>query len=170
MIKSQAATLVMALGALATTGVAVTASQLVSSASPPTTPKATKSAEATPPPKSLSVSGSLNVQGLAPGVVLGRTVTIGNDNNQDVELQSVRTVITGPSPGTTTGACSSPADFEVVVGGYNTSTGVGTPVTIRKRSSLGLPVTVRMNNRPVNQDTCKGKSWTFTFTATATSK
>jgi hypothetical protein len=43
-------------------------------------------------------------------------------------------------------------------------------VTIPKNSSLNLPVTVRMNNRPVNQDACKGRTFNFTFTATANSK
>ncbi len=180
-MKSPAAALVVTLGVLVTAGLAITASQLVNStnfggtgaaaaASAKETPKPTKSAQASPPPKSLSVSGTLNVQDLAPGVSVSRTLNIGNENNQDVELQSVRTVLSGPSPSPTTGTCNSPADFEVIVAGYNASTGIGTPVTIGKNSSLGVPVTVRMNNRPVNQDSCKGKSWTFTFTATATSK
>ncbi len=180
MIKSPTAALVVTLGALTTTGVSITASQLINSASAggsggaavapaKQAPKPTKSAEASPPPKSLSVSGSLVVRGLAPGISVTRTLSIGNDNNQDVELQSVRTVLAGGLP-PTAGTCSSPADFEVIVAGYNTSTGAGTPVTIRKNSSLGVPVTVRLNNRPVNQDPCKGKTFTFTFTATATSK
>lgn len=182
MIKSHPAVVVVTLGALVTTGAAIAASQIVNSASSGNTgtassgqakqtPKPTKSAEATPPPKSLTLTGSLDVTGLAPGVSITRTLNIGNVNNQDVELQSVSTVLSGPSPAPTTGTCSSPADFEVIVAGYNSSTGVGTPVTIRKNSSLGVPVTVRLNNSATrNQDPCKGRSWTFTFTATATSK
>jgi hypothetical protein len=189
-IKSQTAAWAMSLGALATTGAVITATQLLNSASAnspsasgngsitggggnvaPGQVKQTPTPEASPPSKSLTVSGSLSVAGLAPGVSVVRTMTIGNPNNQDVELQSVKTALTGPSPAPTSGTCSSPTDFEVIVAGYNATTGAGTVVTIKKNSSLDVPVTVRMNNSATrNQDACKGKSWAFTFTATATSK
>ncbi len=181
MTKSQTAMWAVAAGALITVGVAATAVQSINAASASSsssastsgksTPKPSKSAEATPPPKALSLSGSLHVTGLAPGVSVTRTLNIGNANNQDVELQSVRTQLFGPSPVPTDGDCTSPADVEVFVSGYNVTTGVGAPVTIRKNSNLAVPVTVRMHNSATrNQDSCKGLSWMFTFTATATSK
>jgi hypothetical protein len=189
-IKSQTAAWALTLGAVATAGAAFTATQLLSTASTnssstsgngtvtggggsvaPGQVKQTPTPEASPPSKSLALSGSLNVAGLAPGVSIVRTLTIGNPNNQDVELQSVQTVVAGPSPTPAFGACGSPADFEVLVSGYNATTGAGSVVTIKKNSSLNVPVTVRMNNSATrNQDACKGKSWAFTFTATATSK
>lgn len=164
---------VVTLGALLTTGVALAATQLITPASSSTgfastsaPGQAGKSPEAEPTPKNLTVS-SFSVTGLSPGVSIGRSLAIGNPNNQDVALQSVKTTIGGPSP---SGACTSPADVEVLVAGYNASTGAGTVVTIPKNSSLTVPVTVRMNDRTVNQDGCKARIFTFTFTATATSK
>lgn len=169
MISSQAALWLVSAAALVTGGTAVAATQLVATSQPAAHAHKTPSAE--PPAKSLTLSGNLTVSGLAPGVSVTRTLTIGNDNNQDVELQSVRTTLAGPSPTPTVGSCTSPADVEVLVAGFNASTGVGAPVTIKKASTLGVPVTVRMSNSPTrNQDACKAKTFTFTFTATATSK
>ncbi|MCW2673150.1 MAG: hypothetical protein JWP14_1739 [Frankiales bacterium] len=181
MIKSQTAAWALSLGGVATAGVVFTATEFLNTASTNvpatagggsiTSAQPKKSAEAEPPSKSLTLTGSLNVTGLAPGVSIIRTLTIGNPNNQDVELQSVKTVLTGPSPAPTVGTCASPADFEVIVAGYNATTGAGSVVTIKKNASLDVPVTVRMNNSDTrNQDPCKGKSWTFAFLATATSK
>lgn len=114
--------------------------------------------------KSLNV-GSVVVTGLAPGVSYAKTLSVGNPNNQDVQLQTVKTVVTGPVPA---GACTSPGDVEVIVTGYDNSAGVGPVLTIAKNSSVNLPVTVRMNATAGNG--CKGKTFNFTFTVTATSK
>ncbi|MDX6215738.1 MAG: hypothetical protein QOG99_1322, partial [Frankiales bacterium] len=88
-------------------------------------PNATPSTAAQPPSKSLTVGGTLTLTGIAPGMSVVRTLTIGNPNNQDVVLQSVQTVVTGPSPAPSPGyPCTAADDFQVVVAGYNATTGV----------------------------------------------
>lgn len=130
------------------------------------TPAPTKSPTAEPPPKSLTFSPNpLTVSGLAPGISLDRTLTIENPNNQDVILQSVNATVLNPTPSPVNGlSCTSPADFEVIL------TNV-TPTEIKRNSSKPVPVAIRLNNSATrNQDGCKGKTFTFVFTATATSK
>lgn len=130
------------------------------------TPAPSKSPTAEPPPKSLTFSPNpLSVTGLAPGVSVARTLDVENPNNQDVVLQSVTATVLNPTPSPVNGlSCTSPADFEVVL------TNV-TPTEIKKNGSTSVPVTIRLNNSADrNQDGCKGKTFTFVFTATATSK
>lgn len=173
MIKTTAVTLMVAAGASITIATALLAPQVLAATgatAPKATPKPSKTTNAAPPPKSLAL-GQVDVTGLAPGTSSTKQLTISNPNNQDVVLRSLQTAVSGPSPAPTFGSCTSPDDFEVTVAGYNASTGVGSPVTIMKNSSISAPVTVRMHNSASrNQDACKGRSWTFTFTATATNK
>lgn len=138
--------------------------QIKKSATP--APKPTKSPTAEPPPKSLVLSPNpLTVSGLAPGVSLSRELTIRNTNNQDVVLQSVTASVLNPTPAPVGGlSCTSPDDFQVVL----TDPG---QVTIAKNSNRAIPVAILLNNSPTrNQDGCKGKTFSFTFSATATSK
>lgn len=173
MTKKPTLATVVGVSAIVTISVAVWATQGLAASggtgAAKAEPKASKTPTGEPPPKTLAI-GSVNVRNLSPGVSITQNLPVTNSNGQDVELQSVKTTLSGPSPAPTTGSCTSPQDFEVLVAGFNASTGAGTPVTIRKNSTTNLSLTVRMHNRPVNQDACKGRTWTFTFTATATSK
>ncbi|MEO6204051.1 MAG: hypothetical protein ABIO67_01515 [Mycobacteriales bacterium] len=166
MIKAQTTIWFVIAGALVTAGAAVGVAQLLNSSAPTNSGTASSNSNGQANGKNLAV-GTVNVTGIVPGMSVSKALAVDNPNNQDVALASVKTAITGPTP---TGACTSPSDIEVIVAGYNASTGVGPFVTIPKNTSLSLPVTVRMNNRSVNQDGCKGRTFTFTFTATATSK
>lgn len=132
----------------------------------PANPKPSKTPTAEPPPKALALTPNpLDVVGLAPGISTTRTLTVTNINNQDVILRSITATVVNPLPSPVNGlSCTSPTDFEVLV------TNPGT-VTIRKNDSQAVPVTIRMNNSSTrNQDGCKGKSFSFIFSATATSK
>jgi hypothetical protein len=129
--------------------------------------KPSPSPAAEPPGKSLTFSPAfIQVSGLAPGISKPITLTVINPNNQDVVLQAVTAVMTSPSPGPTDPVlCSSPADVTIQVRSGQT------PVDVKKNGKQDVLADVLMNNSTTrNQQDCKGKRFTFSFSATATSK
>lgn len=167
-------TAVVSAGALLTGAIMVSTAQLAQSASssggtaaaakstPPGQTK--KPSPPAPPPKNLVLTPNpmTVTELLAPGVSIPKTLTVANPNNQDVILQSVTVAVSALSPSPTAGPCSTPADYGVEIDSP-------APVEIKKNSSQPVNVRIVMHNRPVNQNGCKSKTFTFTLTAVSTS-
>jgi hypothetical protein len=107
--------------------------------------------------KSLSVA-LVSATPIYPGRTGTLTLRVDNTNQQDVVLTSVTSAVTSVTTGTKTGipACNK-SWFQI--GGL-----VGTAlVNGRSARTITVPVTM-VNTSNVNQDNCKGVTYTFSFT------
>jgi hypothetical protein len=119
-----------------------------------------------PPGGSFSITGDLAVS-LAPGVGGPLTLTVANP--YDVELR-VTHIGVAVSPGSSRPGCDGPANLQVT----QSNVSPGGPLVVPAQGSVTLPAqgitrpTVTMRNLPVNQNACKGATFTFVFSGTGT--
>jgi hypothetical protein len=116
----------------------------------------------TPAGKTLNVSGTVVGQ-VAPGVPATLNVTVQNPNSSDVDLTALTAAMTSvetQQPGTDERpACNK--DWFVI--GQLTAT---QRIARDGQLVVSLPITL-LKSATVNQDNCKGVTYTFGFTATA---
>jgi hypothetical protein len=116
-----------------------------------------------PPGKSLIVTGIITGR-VAPGLPAVLTVTVQNPNNQDLLLKTVAGQVTSVTSGPN-GLLAACDKSWFSIGSFS-----GSQTVARNAStSLQLPVSLA-NISAVNQDNCKGATYNFSFTASATSK
>jgi hypothetical protein len=100
---------------------------------------------------------------LTPGASGTLTLNVTNPENQRVKLTLLKgetTGVTTKTPSVAPDACS-PGWF--VFDPYTVPAGT----YLLPGETKQLSLTVRMDNKPVNQDNCQGQTYSFTFTATA---
>lgn len=111
-------------------------------------------------PSSIPANDPSLIAPIAPGFDGTLTVKVENPNQQDVILTSLVGTITGVTPGVGGTPQCEAAWFDIV--------DFSGAMRITKNSNAMVPLTVSFANLPnVNQDRCKGATYTFSFTATA---
>lgn len=143
---------------------------LAKSLGSPATPNA-----ATPPPKSLTVTGG-SVAGLAPGtgpLDLGVVVSNPKQNSGSVRLASVVARVTSTVPDGCTVGVIDPGQgtdsYDIVITNYRPPAGTGV-VLDRNDSGKAVPLSIQAYNRSQDQEPCKGLQLALSYTATAAGK
>jgi hypothetical protein len=115
--------------------------------------------------KPFTVTG--NASGpLAPGLTRSLAITLSNPNNVAI---TVTTLSVSVASGSSNAGCDGPTNLQLT----QSSVSAANPLTIAANGHVALPSgavstpQVLMKDLPVNQDACKGASFTFTYSGSA---
>jgi hypothetical protein len=115
--------------------------------------------------KPFTVSG--NASGaLAPGVTRSLAITLSNPNNVAITVTALGASV---APGSSNAGCDGPANLQLT----QSNISAANPLAIPANGHVTLPSSavsapqVLMKDLPVNQDACKGASFTFTYSGSA---
>jgi len=117
-------------------------------------------------PHFFTVSSS-TVAGIVPGKPLSFPVLVSNPSSQDMKLLTLSATVTllanPPAP-----AGAPPCDVsKLAVVPYNASTAGAASYVVAARSTRTVPLTIRIADVASNQDGCKGRKFTLTYSGTA---
>ena len=117
-------------------------------------------------PHFFTVSSS-TVAGIAPGKPLSVPVVMSNPSPQDMTLLTLSATVTllanPPAP-----AGAAPCDVsKLAVVPYNASAAGAASYVVPGRGTRTVPLTIRLADVASNQDGCKGRKFTLTYSGTA---
>jgi hypothetical protein len=115
--------------------------------------------------KPFTVSGNATAP-LAPGLSRALAITVSNPNNVAIVVTSLSAAV---APGSSKAGCDGPANLALTQSNLSEAN----PLTVPANGQVTLPSgavsapQVLMKDLPVNQDACKGASFTFTYSGSA---
>jgi len=120
-------------------------------------------ANAATDPHAFTITSS-NVTGIAPGKPMTFPVLVSNPSTQDVKLLTLTTMVTLQ----TAPKGAPPCDVsKLTVAPYNSGDPGARQYVVPSRGSTTVPLTITLADTSTNQDGCKSRKFTLTYSGTA---